>query len=77
MTHINGICGHVLQCANAWQSQIDCASALANFGFSICRSRGPMVKHYCHGITIHSECLPPSHGKDVWKWLFHGNSVGP
>ncbi len=32
------------------KSQIGCASALANF--RICLSGGPMVQHYCHGITI-------------------------
>ena len=30
---------------------------------------GPMVQHYCHGITNSMD--------NEWKWLFDGNSVGP
>ncbi len=33
-----------------WKSRICCALALANFRF--CQSSGPMVQHYCHGITF-------------------------
>ncbi len=32
------------------ESQIGCSLALANFSF--CQSSGPMVQHYCHGLTI-------------------------
>ncbi len=32
------------------KSQIGCALALANFSF--CQSSGPIVQHYCHGMTI-------------------------
>ncbi len=34
------------------KSQIGCTLALINFSF--CLSSGPVVQHYCHGITIGS-----------------------
>ncbi len=44
------------------ESQIGCALPVANFSF--CQSSGPMVQHYCHGITI---SIQPKHVKNLFK----------
>ena len=55
----------------------------------LCNLSGPMVWHYCHGISISTHPYSSFYerkrqfhkkhyiqAKDVWRWIFYGNYVG-